>query len=40
MTCIGRAPGTACNDNNTEFGKLSGSSATGRQIQFGLKLMF
>lgn len=40
MTCIGRAPGTACNDNNPEFGKLSGSSATGRQIQFGLKLLF
>jgi hypothetical protein len=40
MTCIGRAPGTACNDNNTEFGKLSGSSATGRQIQFALKFVF
>jgi hypothetical protein len=40
MTCIGRAPGTACNDNNPEFGKLSGSSATGRQLQLGLKLVF
>ena len=40
MTCIGRTPGSACNDNNPEFGKLSGSSATGRQIQFGLKIVF
>jgi hypothetical protein len=40
MTCIGRTPGSACNDNNPEFGKLSGSSATGRQIQFGLKFLF
>ena len=40
MTCIGRTPGSACNDNNAEFGKLSGSSATGRQIQFGLKFIF
>jgi hypothetical protein len=40
MTCIGRAPGSACNDNNPEFGKLSGSSATGRQLQFGLKFLF
>jgi hypothetical protein len=40
MTCIGRTPGSACNDNNPEFGKLTGSSATGRQIQFGLKLLF
>jgi hypothetical protein len=40
MTCIGRTPGAACNDNNPQFGKLSGSSATGRQIQFGLKLIF
>ena len=40
MTCIGRAPGSACNDNNPEFGKLSGASATGRQLQFGLKLAF
>jgi hypothetical protein len=40
MTCIGRTPGSACNDNNPEFGKLSGSQATGRQIQFGLKLLF
>lgn len=40
MTCIGRNPGSACNDNNPEFGKLSGASATGRQLQFGLKLLF
>jgi len=40
MTCIGRTPGAACDDNNPQFGKLSGSSATGRQIQFGLKLIF
>lgn len=40
MTCIGRTPGSACNDNNPEFGKLTGSSATGRQIQFGLKFLF
>ena len=32
MTCIGRAPGSACNDNNSEFGKLSGAQATGRQV--------
>ena len=40
MTCIGRTPGSACNDNNPEFGKLSGSQATGRQLQFGLKIIF
>jgi hypothetical protein len=40
MTCIGRTPGSACNDNNPEFGKLSGGTATGRQIQFGLKFIF
>jgi hypothetical protein len=40
MTCIGRTPGSACNDNNPEFGKLSASTATGRQIQFALKLYF
>jgi len=40
MTCIGRAPGAACNDNNSEFGKLSSSSATGRQIQLALKFYF
>ena len=40
MTCIGRTPGSACNDNNPEFGKLTGSSATGRQLQFGLKIVF
>src|SRR5262249_32760783 len=40
MTCMGRNPGSACNDTNAEFGKLSGSSATGRQIQFGLKFLF
>ncbi len=40
MTCIGRTPGSACNDNNPEFGKLTGSSATGRQVQFGMKFIF
>ncbi len=40
MTCIGRTPGSACNDNNPEFGKLSASTATGRQIQFALKFYF
>lgn len=40
MTCIGRAPGTACNDNNPQFGQLSGSSSTGRQIQLALKFIF
>jgi len=40
MTCIGRTPGSACNDNNSEFGKLSGAQATGRQLQFGLKFLF
>lgn len=40
MTCIGRTPGSACNDNNPEFGKLSGASSVGRQIQFGLKFLF
>ncbi len=40
MTCIGRSPGSACNDNNPQFGKLLDSTTTGRQIQFGLKLVF
>jgi Carboxypeptidase regulatory-like domain/TonB dependent receptor len=40
MTCSGRTSGAACNDTNPEFGKLSGSSATGRQVQFGLKFTF
>ena len=39
LTCMG-APGSACNSNNPSFGKLSSGSATGRQIQFGLKLYF
>jgi len=39
LTCIG-APGSACNSNNPNFGKLSNGQATGRQIQFGLKLYF
>ncbi|MGI8991606.1 MAG: hypothetical protein ACR2I2_18740 [Bryobacteraceae bacterium] len=39
LTCIG-TPGSACNANNPSFGKLSSGSATGRQIQFGLKLYF
>jgi len=40
MTCIGRSPGSACNDTNPEFGKLSGGSTVGRQIQFGMKVIF
>ncbi len=40
MTCMGRAPGAPCNDTNPQFGKLSASSSTGRQIQFALKLYF
>jgi hypothetical protein len=40
MTCMGRAPGTACNDTSPQFGKLNNSSTTGRQIQFGLKVIF
>jgi Carboxypeptidase regulatory-like domain len=39
LTCIG-TPGSACNANNPAFGKLSNGTATGRQIQFGLKLYF
>lgn len=39
LTCIG-APGSTCNSNNPSFGKLSSGTATGRQIQFGLKLYF
>ena len=39
LTCIG-PPGGACNANNPSFGKLTSGTATGRQIQFGLKLYF
>jgi hypothetical protein len=39
LTCIG-SPGSACNSNNANFGKLSSGTATGRQIQFGLKFYF
>ncbi|MFN7925435.1 MAG: TonB-dependent receptor [Bryobacteraceae bacterium] len=39
MTCIGPAGG-ACNAGNPAFGKLSNGTATGRQIQFGLKFLF
>src|SRR5579872_1489175 len=39
LTCIGPAGG-ACNANNPSFGKLTSGTATGRQIQFGLKLYF
>ncbi|HEY6989679.1 MAG TPA: TonB-dependent receptor [Bryobacteraceae bacterium] len=39
LTCMG-APGSACDSNNPQFGKLSSGRATGRQIQFGLKLYF
>jgi len=40
MTCIGPSPGSACDASNPGFGKLSSGTATGRQIQFGLKLLF
>ena len=39
MTCIGPA-GAPCNAGNPEFGKLSNGTATGRQVQFGIKLLF
>jgi hypothetical protein len=39
LTCIG-SPGSACNANNPSFGKLTSGTATGRQIQFGLKFYF
>jgi hypothetical protein len=39
LTCIGPAGG-ACNASNPSFGKLTSGSATGRQIQFGMKLYF
>jgi hypothetical protein len=39
LTCMGPA-GAACNANNPSFGKLSSGTATGRQIQLGLKLYF
>jgi hypothetical protein len=38
MTCRG-TPGGACTAN-IDFGTMSSASATGRQIQFGLKLLF
>jgi hypothetical protein len=39
LTCIGPSGG-ACNGNNPAFGKLTSGTATGRQVQFGLKLYF
>jgi hypothetical protein len=39
LTCIGPIGG-ACNGGNPDFGKLSNGTATGRQIQFGLKVLF
>ncbi len=39
LTCKGKA-GQACNAANPVFGKLSNGTATGRQIQFGLKFYF
>ena len=39
LTCMGPSGG-ACNASNPSFGKLTSGSATGRQIQFGLKLYF
>jgi hypothetical protein len=40
LTCIGPTPGAACDASNAGFGKLSNGTATGRQIQFGLKFIF
>jgi hypothetical protein len=39
LTCQG-APGAACNASNPNFGKLSNGSATGRQVQFSLKVYY
>jgi hypothetical protein len=39
LTCIGPSGG-ACNASNALFGKLSNGTATGRQIQMGLKFYF
>jgi len=39
LTCEGPA-GRPCNAGNPSFGKLSDGTATGRQIQFGLKYYF
>jgi hypothetical protein len=39
LTCIG-SPGGACNAANPSFGKLSSGTASGRQMQFGMKLYF
>ena len=39
LTCQG-IPGAVCNQANLNFGKLSGGSATGRQIQFSAKIYF
>jgi hypothetical protein len=39
LTCQG-PPGGACNAANPNFGTLTNGTATGRQIQFGLKFYF
>jgi hypothetical protein len=39
LTCQG-APGAICNSTNPSFGKLSSGTATGRQIQFSLKIYY
>ncbi len=39
LTCQG-PPGGACNAKNPIFGALTNGTATGRQIQFGLKFYF
>jgi hypothetical protein len=39
LTCQG-APGAACNASNANFGKLSNGSATGRQVQFSVKIYY
>lgn len=39
LTCQG-TPGSACNAANPSFGKLSSGTATGRQIQFSVKIYY
>ena len=39
LTCTG-TPGAACNASNANFGKLSNGTATGRQIQFSIKVYY
>jgi hypothetical protein len=39
LNCIGPA-GSPCSAGNPQFGKLANGTATGRQIQFGVKFLF